>query len=219
VNQTGQGELACAGLAHQQHRHGGFRRQADLGEQAAHGRQRALPGIVQAPAQGALAQIDEALRQEHRAGRLRVGQGPSPAEDEEAALLPLLRQRQELHLPPALPGGKSGQQPAHAAGRPLTCFRRRRQSVGDYLLAAVVRGGRRGTTAFQLSGGGGGEAGESFPGPVDEQQTAAAIEEEEGVAGLLEEGLPAEVARQGARTPRRRPVAGSLTHGGALTGG
>src|SRR5205823_14921550 len=37
------------------------------------------------------------------------------------------------------------------------------------------------------------EAGQRLPGAVDEQQTAAAVEEEERVAGALKGGLPAEV--------------------------
>jgi hypothetical protein len=119
------------------------------------------------------------------------GKYRQPSEDEVAtALLP---EGQELDVHP----GRPRQKPTRPTGPAFESVRGRRQQMGDVFLARGVRERRLSFTAEQPTSAVGPQARGLLEGPVDEQDTPSAVEEENGVLCALEEGLPPSLPPRG----------------------
>ena len=213
MQDAGERELAGARLADDQGRRFERRRDAGLFDESGRARVPAVEKVEGEGSQPALPQIDEAFGQlrQRGAGQGVLGDGDDAAHDETALVQ---AEGQEIDIPPARSRRADGAPPG-AGGVAVGDLGRGCQGVGEGVLGATVRADGRRTATDEAAHGVRGEAGEPFPGAVDEQQPAAAVEDEHGVGGAVQEGLPAEGAvGGGGRIAHRDSVVGAENLGG-----
>jgi hypothetical protein len=176
MHDTGESGPARARRAFDQHRAGEAGGEAGL---ALEQRARRAEQPEDVLSRSGLAQGHQPFRQDHRGG-LVGGEWEQAAEDELAPAI--LSEGEELDVHP----GRPRQEPTYPTGPSFEGVGGRRQQVGDVLLAWGVHGRRLVLAAEQATGAVGGQPRGLFKGPIDEENTASAVEEENSILSALE---------------------------------
>jgi hypothetical protein len=113
------------------------------------------------------------------------------SQDKEAFAFTTLAQRKEIDVPPPLLGRPARQKTSRVADDPLKSFRRWRQGVSEDVFERIVRRGWPRAATNQSARLGGTETRKLLESLVYEEEAALAIEQEEGIARVLEDSLPA----------------------------